>query len=217
MCQGIIWYVHKRRCLYTQVSLCLPGCSGACCADQSTGIKGPVHTWLKDLSKSGANSCQSNCSWTTLHRNNQVSLQRPRLKPAPTCSGSGLQAVRGAVPSPPSVQLETARGSRTCGAASERQEENWVYHAKREASRCKRWHQLTVSRSLYHALVTVHLTIEERQSTLRNKTSEESSCHWSTHHWETDYSRNLKQPPPHRTTQGLYYLAIHWFKPVPNI
>lgn len=129
--------MHKRRCqqIYTQVSLCIPDCSGTCYADQSTGIKGTIHIWLKDLSESGTNSCQSNCSWTTLHKNNQLSLERPRLKPAPTCSGSGLHTVRGAVPSPPSVPFETARGSRTCEAATERQEESWIYHNEERALR----------------------------------------------------------------------------------
>lgn len=45
-----------------------------------TGFKGTVNVWLKDLSESGTNSGQSNCSWTTVHQTNQVSLERPRLK-----------------------------------------------------------------------------------------------------------------------------------------
>lgn len=112
----------QRRCqkIYTQASLCIPGCSGTRYADQRTGFKGTVNVWLKDLSESGTNSGQSNCSWTTVHQTNQVSLERPRLKPAPTCSGSGLHAMRGSVPSPPSAQFETARGSRTCEATTGR-------------------------------------------------------------------------------------------------
>lgn len=85
-----------------------------------TGFKGTVNVWLKDLSESGTNSGQSNCSWTTVHQTNQVSLERPRLKTAPTCGGSGLHAMRGSVPSPPSAQFETARGARTCEATTGR-------------------------------------------------------------------------------------------------
>lgn len=85
-----------------------------------TGFKGTVNVWLKDLSESGTNSGQSNCSWTTVHQTNQVSLERPRLKTAPTCGGSGLHAMRGSVPSSPSAQFETARGARTCEATTGR-------------------------------------------------------------------------------------------------
>ena len=100
--------------IYTQASLCIPGCSGTGYAE-GLGLRAST-----DLSESGTNSGQSNCSWTTVHQTNQVSLERPRLKPDPTCGGSGLHAMRGSVPSPPSAQFETARGARTCEATTGR-------------------------------------------------------------------------------------------------